>query len=130
MKHRTVDYFKAGKIVFLAVILTTNLFARKDDRRPLTIDDVINLYSVGSTWHLAPDGKPETVLMSPDGSLVFYSQTGVDRETNQWQTKYYMISANGGEALEILEKDGGIMREDGITTFQFPPPGILSVFPA
>jgi len=123
MKHRTVDYFKAGKIVFLAVILTTNLFARNDDRRPLTIDDVINLYSVGSTWHLAPDGKPETVLMSPDGSLVFYSQTGVDRVTNQWQTKYYMISTNGGEALEILEKDGGIMREDGITTFQFSPLG-------
>jgi len=123
MKLRLFNILEAVKILLLALIMTTNLFAQKGGRRPLTIDNAINMFSVGSTWHLAPDGKPETVLITPDGSKVFFSKTGVDWETNQWQTKYYMISSRGGKAVEFLKKEGGVMREDGITTFQFSPQG-------
>jgi dipeptidyl aminopeptidase/acylaminoacyl peptidase len=123
MKLHLSKILEAAKILLLALIMTTNLFAQKGSRQPLTIDDAINMISVGSTWHLAPDGKPETVLITPDGSKVFFSKTGVDWKTNQWQTKYYMISSKGGEAAEFLGKEGGIMREDGVTTFQFSPKG-------
>jgi hypothetical protein len=117
MKLHLFRILGAVKILLLVLIMTTSLFAQKEARQPLTIDDAINMISVGSTWHLAPDGKPETVLISPDGSKVFFSKTGVGWDTNQWRTKYYMISSKGGEAVELLGKDGGIMREDGVTTF-------------
>jgi dipeptidyl aminopeptidase/acylaminoacyl peptidase len=123
MKLHLFRILGAVKILLLVLIMTTSLFAQKEARQPLTIDDAINMISVGSTWHLAPDGKPETVLISPDGSKVFFSKTGVGWDTNQWRTKYYMISSKGGEAVELLGKDGGIMREDGVTTFQFSPQG-------
>ncbi|NOR14615.1 MAG: hypothetical protein GQ544_02810, partial [Candidatus Aminicenantes bacterium] len=123
MKHLSNKNSVAAIIVYFAFIMTTNLFAQKDGRQPLTIEDAIKMLSVGSTWHLAPDGKPETVLLSPDGSKVFFSKTGVDWETNQWQTKHYMISSKGGETVEFVGSDGGIMREDGVTTFQFSPQG-------
>jgi dipeptidyl aminopeptidase/acylaminoacyl peptidase len=86
------------------------------------------MISVGSTWHLAPDGKPETVLITPDGKKVFFSKTGVDWDTNEWHTKYYMISSEGGDAAELSEVKGGIMREDGVTTFQFSPQGTYLSF--
>jgi dipeptidyl aminopeptidase/acylaminoacyl peptidase len=128
MKFQSFYVLRAIKILLLVLIMTINLSAQKDARQPLTIDDAINVISVGSTWHLAPDGKPETVLMTPDGSKVFYSKTGVDWKTNQWQTKYYMISSKGGEAIEFFGAEGGIMREDGITTFQFSPQGTYLSF--
>jgi hypothetical protein len=100
------------KILLLVLIMTTSLFAQKDLRQPLTIDDAINIFSVGSTWYLAPDGKPETILVFPDGSRVFFSKTGVDWKTNRWQTKYYMVSSKGGKAVEYLGDEGGIMRNE------------------
>lgn len=123
MTLHLLKILEAAKILLLALIMTTNLFSQKGGRQPLSIDDAINMFSVGSTWHLAPDGKPETVLITPDGSKVFFSKTGVDWKTNQWQTKYYMVSSNGGKAVEFLGKEGGIMRGDGVTTFQFSPQG-------
>jgi dipeptidyl aminopeptidase/acylaminoacyl peptidase len=119
---------KAAGIAFMMLILTSGLCAQNDGRRPLTIDDAIRIHSVGSTWHLAPDGKPETVLISPDGSQIFFSQTGVDWETNRWHTRHFMISSDGGKTVGQLGTKDGVMREDGITTFQFSPLGTYLSF--
>ena len=48
--------------------------------RPISLDDIIDMKSVGGNFHLAPDGFEETVLMSPDGEQVFYSVSVADWE--------------------------------------------------
>jgi hypothetical protein len=51
-------------------------------KRPMTVDDSLNIVSVGD------------VLMSPDGEKIFYSKTELDWEANDYKTTYFMTFPN------------------------------------
>ena len=86
--------------------LTSLLYAQ--NKRPMTVDDALNIVRVGE---LASSGyEPElaeTVLMSPDGELIFYSERIVDWENNGYKRNYYMASSPGGEPKQFIGSAGG-----------------------
>ncbi len=102
MKHRILFY------ILLCVCLSP-LYAQEASRRPLTVDDAMNMVRLGN------------VLMSPDGETVFYSASELDWDNNRRRTKYFMISADGGEAVEYIGDGGG-------SSFQFSPDGMYLSF--
>ena len=97
----------------LAFCLMTSAYAVE---RPLSVDDIINMTSVGGNIHLAPDGYDETVLMSPDGQQVFFSMSTADWEVNQRKSTFYLIDSNGENLLGLPQLDGG-------SGFRYSPQG-------
>jgi len=83
--------------------------AAQDARRAMTVDDALDLVSVGGA------------LMSPDGTRVFFSRSELDWKGNKRETKYYMVPAEGGEPYEYIGEDGG-------SNFQFSPDGKYLTF--
>jgi len=72
--------------------------------RPMTVDDALDMVSVGGAQ------------MSPDGEWVLFSKSELDWGENERNTKWYMISAAGGEAFAYIGEEGG-------GSFQFSPDG-------
>ena len=64
-------------------------------KRPLTIDDTLEMVRL------------DDVLISPDGERVFYSERHLDWDENKFIKKFFMVSSNGGDAVEFVKKDGG-----------------------
>ncbi len=89
--------------------------------RPVSLDDIIDMKSVGGNFHLSPDGFEETVLMSPDGQQVFFSVSAADWETNRRTSTFYTIASRGGEATEIPAVENG-------AAFQYSPRGSYMSF--
>jgi len=98
---------RAASLVF-ALLFAASTMAQ-DGRRPMTVDDALDLVSVGGA------------LMSPDGSQVFFSRSELDWSGNKRATKYYMVPADGGEPYEYIGKEGG-------SNFQFSPNGTYLTF--
>lgn len=92
--------------LFLLAVLVGSA---QDSRRPMTVDDALDLVSVGNA------------LMSPDGRWVFYSTSELDWKGNKRQSKYFMVPADGGEPFEYIGKEGG-------SNFQFSPDGTYLTF--
>lgn len=90
-------------IISVVVLAAATLFAQ-DEKRPMTTNDALKIVSVGSE------------MISPDGNWVFFSKRKLDWAKNKYITKYYMISADGGEAFQYIGEDGG-------SSFQFSPDG-------
>jgi dipeptidyl aminopeptidase/acylaminoacyl peptidase len=80
------------------------LNAEEKQRRAMTVDDALNMVRIGNA------------LISPDGNWVFYSRSELDWDKNKRKTKYYLISAQGGEAVQYIGEAGG-------SAFQFSPDG-------
>ena len=96
--------------LFVAIAITMAVTAAAQDaRRPMTVDDALDLVSVGGA------------LMSPDGQRVFFSRSELDWKGNKRETKYYMVPAEGGEPYEYIGKEGG-------SNFQFSPDGKYLTF--
>ena len=70
----------------------------------MTVDDALDMVQVGSP------------LMSPDGSWVLYSRRTLNWEDNEYETEYWRVPADGGEAFRYIGEDGG-------SAFQFSPDG-------
>ena len=87
-----------------SLLAATSLFAQGSARRPMTVDDVLNMIRIAD------------VLMSPDGEWVFFSESELDWDKNKRKKKYYMIPAGGGEAIQFIGDAGG-------ESFQFSPDG-------
>jgi dipeptidyl aminopeptidase/acylaminoacyl peptidase len=83
--------------------------AAQDARRPMTVDDAMDMVQVGSP------------LMSPDGSWVLYSQRKLNWDDNEYETEYWRVPADGGEAFRYIGEDGG-------SSFQFSPDGAYLTF--
>ena len=64
------------------------------DRRALTVDDVLDLVKI------------DDVVMTPDGSRVFYSERRVNWETNKYEKTFFMVASTGGEPVPFVRKDG------------------------
>ena len=92
--------------IFLLVIglVYGILGAEEIQRRPMTVDDALNIIQIRNP------------LISPDGKWVFYSQSELDWDKNKRKTKYFMVSAQGGEPFQYIGEVGG-------SAFQFSPDG-------
>lgn len=90
--------------LIFSLLAATSLFAQSSARRPMTVDDVLNMIRIAD------------VLMSPDGEWVFFSESELDWDENKRKKKYYMIPAGGGEAIQFIGDAGG-------ESFQFSPDG-------
>jgi len=96
--------------IFLCVLFTSlSLQARQTEKRPMTTDDVLNLVQVGD------------VLISPDGTRVFFSRSTLNWEKNKRESRYYMIPAAGGDSFQYIGKAGG-------SAFRFSPDGNFLAF--
>jgi len=87
--------FFAGFIILLAV---TGLYSF--DKRPMTVDDALNMVSV------------KDVLLSPDGRSVFYAQEKLDWEKNKYVDTFYFCDSEGkGKRIFLREGlDGSRFR--------------------
>jgi len=90
------------KILFLFCLGI--LCAQDTNRRPMTVDDALNMVRLGD------------VRMSPDGKWVFFSKSELDWKKNKRRKKYFMIPASGGTAIQYIGDAGG-------SSFQFSPDG-------
>ncbi len=97
---------------FLGVLLASVFVlpvSAQDDRRPMTVDDAMDMVQVGSP------------LMSPDGAWVLYSRRTLNWKDNEYETEYWRVHAEGGEAYRYIGEDGG-------SAFQFSPDGTYLTF--
>ncbi|NOR15954.1 MAG: prolyl oligopeptidase family serine peptidase, partial [Candidatus Aminicenantes bacterium] len=90
-------------LLVMGVVLGV-LGAEEVQRRPMTVDDALNMIQIRNP------------LISPDGNWVFYSRSELDWDKNKRKTKYYMVSAQGGEPYQYIGEAGG-------SAFQFSPDG-------
>lgn len=90
--------------LLLLILVCPMLSADENQRRPMTVDDALNMIRIGNP------------LISPDGNWVFYSRTELDWDKNKSKTKYFMVSAQGGEPFQYIGEAGG-------SAFQFSPDG-------
>ncbi|MCG8506405.1 MAG: S9 family peptidase [Sphingomonadales bacterium] len=78
-------------------------------KRPMTIDDELNLVRVGDA------------VLSPDGRQVFYSLSTLNWAENKYDTKYYMAASDGSRTVEYIGEGGG-------SDFRFSPTGAYLAF--
>ncbi len=77
-------------LIFSCMVTIANLFAQAGDKRPMTVDDALNIVRVGE---IQPDesGYSQAVVMSPDGKLVLYSEGRVDWENNRFTQNAHIV---------------------------------------
>ncbi len=95
---------KMAIVLFFALCFTTFISAEEKIKRPMTVDDSLNMVRVGDA------------LISPDGQWVFFSKSELDWKNNKRKSKHYMIPVHGGEAFQYIGEEGG-------NDFQFSPDG-------
>ena len=78
-----------------SLFVAASLFAQGSDRRPMTVDDALNMVRIAD------------VLMSPDGEWVFFSKSELDWDENKRKKKYFMVPTGGGEAVQFIGDAGG-----------------------
>jgi dipeptidyl aminopeptidase/acylaminoacyl peptidase len=88
--------FPGFATLVLGVLLLGSLStAIAEEKRAFTVDDMLDLVEVGD------------VVMTPDGSRVFYSERRLNWKTNKYEEELMMISSEGGTAVPFVRKDGG-----------------------
>lgn len=91
------------------ILCVATLKAQEPARRPMTVDDGLNMVRVGDA------------LISPDGNWVFFSKSELDWKKNKRKKTYYKISSGGSEAVQFIGEAGG-------SRFQFSPKGTYLSF--
>lgn len=91
-------------VTLLVSTLWTSFSAVADERRPMTIDDGLNMKRIGE------------VAISPDGNSVVYSVAKLDWEENEYTNEYFLYRDSTRETRDFIGEAGG---ED----FQFSPDG-------
>ncbi len=92
----------------LAIVLIGTLWASicavADDKRPMTIDDGLNLKRI------------DEAIISPDGNSVIYSVSKLDWEENKYTNEHFLYRESSRDTRNFIGEEGG---ED----FQFSPDG-------
>jgi len=91
-------------VMLLVSTLWTSFSAVADERRPMTIDDGLNLKRV------------DEAIISPDGNSVIYSVAKLDWEENEYTNEYFLYRDSSRDTRNFIGEEGG---ED----FQFSPDG-------
>lgn len=105
MRAQTV----APSFALVISLLLAGTLQGQDTRRPMTVDDALDMVRVGSP------------LMSPDGSWVLYSRRTLNWEDNEYETEYWRVPVTGGEGFRYIGEEGG-------SAFQFSPDGTYLTF--
>ncbi|RLE05671.1 MAG: hypothetical protein DRJ06_08740, partial [Candidatus Aminicenantes bacterium] len=100
-KLKRISFCLWGLLLGISLILQAS---PEKTRRPMTVDDALNMTRVGNA------------LISPDGKWVFFSKSELNWEKNRRDTKYYLIPAEGGEEFQYIGQEGG-------NSFQYSPDG-------
>jgi len=95
---------KTLSVSILILFIFSSLSYAAQDKRPMTVDDALNMVRVGN------------VMMSPDGEWIFFSKSELDWEKNKRKSRFYMVPASGGEAFQYISEAGG-------SSFRFSPNG-------
>jgi len=111
MKNDAITYFLSINVLIWG--LTSLLYAQ--DKRPMTVDDALNIVRVGELQDDDP-GYSQAAVMSPDGKLVLYSEGRLDWKNNRFTQKAYLVPSQGGEPRPFLGSAGG-------ADFEFSPDG-------
>ncbi len=90
-------------------LLLAGTLQGQDTRRPMTVDDAMAMVQVGGP------------LMSPDGSWVLYSRRTLNWDDIKFETEYWRVPSDGGEAFRYVGEEGG-------SAFQFSPDGTYLTF--
>lgn len=100
------------KHVFLLLLLifTTVTLSADTDKRPMTVDDYLNIVRV------------KDVRLSPDGTNIFYAEESLDWSQNKTAAVYYMCDSGGKNKRIFLRK---ITEAHG---FRFSPDGRYLAF--
>lgn len=69
--------------------------AGAEEKRSMTVDDLLDMVSI------------EEVLMTPDGSRVFYSERRLNWEKNEYETTLFVAPFTGGAATQFVGPGGG-----------------------
>lgn len=97
----------AGVLVLLPILAVGSGGAvQGQDKRPMSVDDMLSLIGI------------EEVLMTPDGSRVFYLERFLNWAENQYDTRLMVVPAEGGEASPFVGPNGG-------ESFRVSPDGLL-----
>lgn len=64
-------------------------------KRAMTTDDDLNMVNLRSP------------MISPDGDFVIFGKSTLNWDDNKYETKYYHISADGGDAYQYIGEEGG-----------------------
>jgi dipeptidyl aminopeptidase/acylaminoacyl peptidase len=81
--------------VLVVSMICSASFLSAGEKRAMTVDDTLDMVRIGD------------VVMTPDGSKVFYTERRLNWETNKYEKTLYMVQALGGEAVPFVRKDGG-----------------------
>ncbi len=88
----------------ITLALLSCVFGQERERRPMTVDDQLDMVDVGDA------------LISPDGGWVLFSKSELDWKENKRKTTWHKIPAAGGEAFQFI-------GEAGASSVEFSPQG-------
>ncbi len=81
---------RLSRLIVVSVLLAVPASAiNAQSRRPIEVDDLFRLQSVG------------TPVLSPDGAWVAYSVSTTSLEEESSETRIWMVSTEGGDALPM-----------------------------
>ncbi|HET8865837.1 MAG TPA: S9 family peptidase [Gracilimonas sp.] len=80
-------------VLFLLLFLIG--FPAIAQKRAMTTDDDLNMVNLRSP------------MISPDGDFVIFGKSTLNWDDNKYETKYYHISADGGDAYQYIGEEGG-----------------------
>jgi len=78
----------------LILFICVTLLATDTDKRPMTVDDNLNLKRVSSP------------SLSPDGKWVIFSMAKLDWKKNKFPSHLWMVSTEGGEPFQYTSIEG------------------------
>lgn len=91
-------------LILLVGTLIASLNVDADDKRPMTIDDGLDMKRI------------DEVTISPDGNSVVYSVSTLDWDENEYKNEYFLFRESSGDTRHFIGEAGG----EG---FQFSPDG-------
>ena len=92
------------RCVATALVLSCLIVASVGQKRPMTVDDALNLVDV------------ENPRITPDGSHILFVKSVLDWKDNKYKKIPFMTSTSGGPAWQYIGDAGG-------SDFQFSPDG-------
>ena len=81
--------------ILFVVVICSALSTSADEKRAMTVDDMLDMVRI------------DDVVMTPDGSKVFYTERRLNWETNKYEKTLFMIPSEGGEAVPFVATDEG-----------------------